>query len=435
MRYSRSMTSVKEELDQRLAFLALTGEDQRCLQELRPLLEQHADALVGAFYRHLLSFEPTRALLRDPAMKERLLQKQRDYLLSLAGASLDEQYVADRVRIGERHMEAGLEPRWYLGAYALYFSLLAPVIFEATREDPVRGERTVTALLKMLMLDAQIAMEAYIEKRERELEYLNQELASMGRELARDYEVQSVELRETTRRAQVAEQLASIATLVAGLAHEIGTPMGVIRGHAELLESGVSDARSRWRAQAIREQIDRISVIIQTLLNMAKPREPVRIEVDLRTLIDDTLGFLGEKFRRRNIVAERQLKSVPTLYGDPDRLQQLFLNLFLNAADAMPQGGTLRVSLKPVGNNGVEVRVADTGLGIPPEKLAQIFDPFFTTKTAGQGHGLGLVVAKGIVLDHEGSVDVRSELGRGTEFQITLPGGEPQSEVPAKPAV
>jgi two-component system NtrC family sensor kinase len=192
----------------------------------------------------------------------------------------------------------------------------------------------------------------------------------MGRELARDYEEQSVELRETTRRAQVAEQLASIATLVAGLAHEIGTPMGVIRGHAELLESGVSDARSRWRAQAIREQIDRISGIIQTLLNMAKPREPVRIEVDLRTLIDDTLGFLGEKFRRRNIAAERQLKTVPTLYGDPDRLQQLFLNLFLNAADAMPQGGTLRVSLKPVGNNGVEVRVADTGFGIPPEKLA-----------------------------------------------------------------
>jgi signal transduction histidine kinase len=389
---------------------------------------------VGAFYRHLLSFEPTRALLRDPAMKERLLQKQRDYLLSLAGASLDEQYVADRVRIGERHMEVGLEPRWYLGAYALYFSLLAPVIYEATREDPVRGERTVTALLKMLMLDAQIAMEAYIEKRERELEYLNQELASMGRELARDYEEQSVELRETTRRAQVAEQLASIATLVAGLAHEIGTPMGVIRGHAELLESGVSDARSRWRAQAIREQIDRISGIIQTLLNMAKPREPVRIEVDLRTLVDDTLGFLGEKFRRRNIVAERQLKTVPTLYGDPDRLQQLFLNLFLNAADAMPQGGTLRVSLKPVGNNGVEVCVADTGFGIPSEKLAQIFDPFFTTKTAGEGHGLGLVVAKAIVLDHEGSIDVRSELGRGTEFQITLPGGKPQSEVPAEPA-
>jgi signal transduction histidine kinase len=428
------MTSVKEDLDQRLAFLALTGEDQRCLQELRPLLEQHADTLVGAFYRHLLSFEPTRALLRDPAMKERLLQKQRDYLLSLAGASLDEQYVAERARIGERHMEVGLEPRWYLGAYALYFSLLTPVIFEGTREDPVRGERAVTALLKVLMLDAQIAMETYIEKRERELEYLNQELASMGRELARDYEEQSVELRQTTRRAQVAEQLASIATLVAGLAHEIGTPMSVIRGHAELLESSVSDARSRWRAQAIREQIDRISGIIQTLLNMAKPREPVRIEVDLRTLIDDTLGFLGEKFRRRSIVAERQLKTVPTLYGDPDRLQQLFLNLFLNAADAMPQGGTLQVSLKPVGNNGVEVRVADTGSGIPPEKLAQIFDPFFTTKTAGQGHGLGLVVAKTIVLDHEGSVNVRSELGRGTEFQITLTGGKPQSEVPDEPA-
>jgi len=422
----------QQDLDQRLAFLGLTAEDLRYLQELRPLLEQHAGALVGAFYRHLLSFEPTRALLHDPDVKERLMKKQREYLLSLASASLDETYLAERVRIGERHMEVGLEPRWYLGAYALYFSLLAPVVFESTREDVARGERTLSALVKLLMLDAQIAMESYIDKRERELEYLNQELATMGRDLARSYEEQSVELRDTVRRAQAAEQLASIAELVAGLAHEIGTPMGVIRGHAELLESSTSDERGRRRAQTIREQIDRISGIIQTLLNMARPREPVRIEVDLGTLLHDTLSFMGEKLQSRGIVVEHDFREVPTLYGDPDRLQQLALNLFFNAADAMPDGGTLRVTLRPAENGALDLAVSDTGCGIDADKLPRIFDPFFTTKPAGEGNGLGLVVAKNIVLDHAGEVDVKSEPGRGTEFRITLPTRKRQSEASAK---
>ena len=424
--------NAKQDLAQRLAFLGLTVEDQRYLEELRPLLEQHADALVGAFYRHLLSFEPTRDLLRDPAVKERLLEKQREYLLSLAGARLDEGYVAERVQIGKRHMEVGLEPRWYLGAYALYYSLLAPVVYESTRDDVVRGERTLSALVKVLLLDAQIAMEAYIERREHELEYLNRELATMGQVLARDYEEQSVELRDTARRAQAAEQLASIAELVAGLAHEIGTPMGVIRGHAELLESSVSDDKSRWRAKAIRDQIDRISGIIQTLLNMAKPREPVRIEVDLRALLEETLSFMGEKLSRLGIEVKRDFQSVPLLYGDPDRLQQLSLNLFFNAADAMPEGGTLRVGLEPEGDASVVLVVSDTGCGIPPDKVSQIFDPFFTTKPAGEGNGLGLVVARNIILDHAGEVDVTSSPSQGTEFRITLPIRQRQSEAPAK---
>ena len=422
----------KQDLGQRLAFLGLTGEDQRYLEALRPILEQHADALVGAFYRHLLSFEPTRALLSDPAVKERLIRKQHDYLLSLAGSKLDESYLAERMHIGERHVEVGLEPRWYLGAYALYFSLLAPVIHESARGDAVRVERTLIALLKVLLLDATIAMEAYIGKRERELEYLNQELGTMGRKLARDYEEQGVELREISRRAQAAEHLASIGTLVAGLAHEVGTPLGVIHGHAELLEAAVTDDRSRWRAKAIREQIDRISGIIQTLLNMAKPHEVVHIEVDLEALLDGTLGFLAEKFRRRGIEVERHLKTVPTLYGDPDRLQQLFLNLLLNAVDATPEGGTLKVSLRRKGSAAVEVRMLDTGCGLSAETLPRIFDPFFTTKTAGQGHGLGLVVAKSIVVDHDGTIDVSSEPERGTEFVIVLPRGKPQSEAPTK---
>jgi two-component system sensor histidine kinase HydH len=213
-----------------------------------------------------------------------------------------------------------------------------------------------------------------------------------------------------------------VATLVAGLAHEIGTPMGVIQGHAELLESSVSDERGRWRLRIIREQIDRISRIIQALLNTARPRDPVRVPIRLAPILDNCLSFLAEKFRRRGVEVERDYAAaVSEISGDSEKLQQLFLNLLLNAVDAMPQGGRIVVGLGPDGDKGLAVRIRDTGGGIPKEQQKRIFEPFYTTKEAGQGSGLGLVVAREIVAHHEGEIDVVSELGEGTEFRIRFP--------------
>ncbi|HET6304410.1 MAG TPA: protoglobin domain-containing protein, partial [Myxococcota bacterium] len=214
-------------LGRQLDYFELSDTDLDLLKRLRPLLEKHADSLVAAFYRHLLSFDATRRLLADPGVKERLLHKQRTYLLSLAGPEIDDAYVEGRRRIGEVHERIGLEPRWYLGAYALYSSLLTPLVCEEMDRDPEGAERTLAALQKLLLFDAQIAMETYIERREHDLEYLNRELSRTGNRLARDYEVQAAELRRTRERASAAERLASLGTLVAGLAHEIGTPMGV----------------------------------------------------------------------------------------------------------------------------------------------------------------------------------------------------------------
>ena len=414
---------MKEDLEERLEFLGLTETDRGLLAELRPLLEQHADRLVTAFYRHLLSFDATRRFLVDPAVKERLLEKQREYLLSLGSPEIDERFFEERKRIGQIHERIGLEPRWYLGAYALYFSLLKPVVYAEHRADPDHAQQTLTALLRLLLLDAQIAMEAYIERHERELEHANRELAEASRHLARDYEAQGQALRQTERRARAAEDLASIATLVAGLAHEIGTPMGVIRGHAEALGSAVEGERAQWRLRTILEQIDRISSIIQSLLNIARPKETVRVSIELAELLDTALAFLSQKLERRGVEVERSFAAVPEIVGDPDKLQQLFLNLFLNAIDAMPEGGTLRIELRPDGPDAVEITVADTGVGVAPRDLEQLFKPFFSTKPPGRGSGLGLVVAQGIVADHSGHIAVASEAGRGTVFTIRLPRG------------
>jgi len=417
---------MSESIDRRLAFLAYGEEDRKLLAALAPIIERHADRVVAAFYRHLLSFEETQRLLVDPDVKQRLMAKQRAYLLSLAGPEVDAGYVEDRVRIGVVHERIGLPLAWYLGSYAFYFNLLAPLIGEAYRTEPVRTERTLGALMKLLCLDAQLALEAYIERREQQLEFLNRELSEAGRDLARQVEERASELRQTERRARAAEELASVATLAAGLAHEIGTPMGVIRGHAELLERAVSDERSRWRLCTIQEQIDRISRIIEALLDLARPQRPDFRPTVLADVLEGTLSFLREKFRRRGIVVERAFGPAPPVLGDREKLQQVFLNLYLNAADAMGEGGTLRVGLDGVPPGQVRVRVMDDGAGIPPEALPHIFEPFYTTKEAGAGNGLGLVVAKSIVSDHGGTIEVTSEPGRGTEFRVLLPAAPSQ---------
>ena len=416
---------VDRALGEQLDYFELSEADLELLKRLRPLLEKHADALVGAFYRHILSFDATRRLLSDPKVKERLLHKQRAYLLSLAGPEIDDAYVAARRRIGEVHERIGLEPRWYLGAYALYSSLLTPLVCEDMGHDVERAERTLGALHKLLLFDAQIAMEAYIERRERDLEYLNRELARTGNRLARDYEVQAADLRRARERASAAERLASLGTLIAGLAHEVGTPMSVIQGHAKLLESSVQGEKAQWRLQTIGEQVGRISRIIQSLLNIARPARRAHAPVALDGLLDTTLSFLSEKFKARGVEVERSYEPAPSVLGDPERLQQLFLNLFLNATDAMPSGGRLRVRLGPAPGGEVEVRVADTGTGIAETDLERIFDPFFTNKPAGEGSGLGLAVVRGIVSDHAGTIDVASEPGKGTEFRIVLPAHTP----------
>jgi len=419
-----------------LAFFELGPRDLDNLARLQPLLEKHADGFVAGFYRHLLSFEGPRSLLADPEVKERLLVKQREYLLSLARPTLDADYFARRLAVGTTHVRVGLEPRYYLGAYSLYFRLLVPAVLEQFQRDLSLAEEIILSLQKLLMLDASVAMESYIARREERLEFQNRELASASLEAERRWGVEHAASRDATARARAAENLASLATIVAGLAHEIGTPMGVIQGHAELLESSVSSERGRAQLRTIRDQIERISHIIHTLLNMARPAERGDGPVDLAVLLRDTLAFLGEKLRAHGIRVEADLKEPAVILGNSDKLQQVFINLVLNAVDAMSEHGTLTVRLRAPDPDHFEVSLSDTGHGMAAETQARIFEPFFTTKEPGRGSGLGLAVVKGIVSDHGGAISVASAPGRGTEFRLTFPRAgsarAPQSEAPSK---
>jgi signal transduction histidine kinase len=228
-------------------------------------------------------------------------------------------------------------------------------------------------------------------------------------------------LNESEARARAAEDLASIAELASGLAHEIGTPMNIILGYARMLEGTLVSEKERERAQMICEQTKRVTKLIQTLLNLTHPRPTQHVSIGLSDIVEEALGFVKEKLRIHAIIVERKFDDTPAIRGDPEKLQQLFLNFFINAVDAMPDGGVLRVSIARGGSGEVQVRIADTGIGISSEAIGKIFEPFHTTKPRGKGSGLGLAVSKNIALEHQARIDVTSQLGQGTEFTIRFP--------------
>lgn len=227
-----------------------------------------------------------------------------------------------------------------------------------------------------------------------------------------------VELERQLRRS---EERASLGTLIAGLAHDIGTPMNVILGYIGMLGRSLSGQRDRERLQIVRSQVERVVHLVQTLLNFARPHDEAVREIDVADLLERALDLIPEMTRRRGITIERDFARAPTIRAQAERLERAFLNLYVNACDAMAEaGGTLRVTTEPL-PDGVRVRIADSGSGVPADALPRIFEAFFTTKEAGQGSGLGLFVTRGIVNEQGGEIEVSSEPGGGTEFRVDLP--------------
>ncbi|HSF09624.1 MAG TPA: PAS domain S-box protein [Nitrospirales bacterium] len=217
------------------------------------------------------------------------------------------------------------------------------------------------------------------------------------------------------------ERLAELGTLASGMAHEIGTPMNVILGRAELLMRKAQDERTRRGLETIVNQVERITKIMNQLLSFARKRPAVRQAVNLEVVMIDVLDVLQERLGKQHIQVKKTVSPhLPKVLADPDHMNQVLLNLILNACQAMGDGGTLSLALHPT-DDTVELTVQDTGSGIPHEQLAKIFDPFFSTKAVGEGTGLGLTVVHGILQEHQGAIRVSSVPGQGTTFIVSLP--------------
>ncbi|MBV8207516.1 MAG: GAF domain-containing protein [Acidobacteria bacterium] len=223
-----------------------------------------------------------------------------------------------------------------------------------------------------------------------------------------------------------AEKLSSIGLLAAGVAHEVNTPLAVISSYAQMLAKQLTgDDRKSSLLEKITRQTFRASEIVNNLLNFSRTGGGEFADVDLNQIIRETLALVEHQLSTSRIRIVQDLTSdLPRIHGNTGKLQQVFLNLVLNARDAMPSGGTLTVRTR--NGSGANVAISDTGTGIAPEHLSRIYDPFFTTKTAPRqgerrGTGLGLAVTYGIIQEHAGKIWVESEAGQGTTFFLEFP--------------
>jgi PAS domain S-box-containing protein len=235
-------------------------------------------------------------------------------------------------------------------------------------------------------------------------------------------------LEDVTDRAQLEEQLrisekmASLGLLAAGVAHEVNTPLTGISSYTQMLleQASPDDPRTKL-LEKIEKQTFRAARIVNGLLTLSRPTPAdasERAPVNLNTVIVDVLSLLEHQLEKSNIKVRRELAQGPVLIdGFEFKMQQVFLNLLLNARDAMPRGGWLTIATRVDGGDAV-AEVSDTGSGIPAEHLARIYDPFFTTKAIGQGTGLGLSIAYGIVREHDGAIHCDSVSGQGTRFTL-----------------
>jgi two-component system, NtrC family, sensor kinase len=225
-----------------------------------------------------------------------------------------------------------------------------------------------------------------------------------------------------------ADKLSSIGLLAAGVAHEVNTPLGrhlFLHPDAFQATAGRSAKIGLGLLEKITRQTFRASEIVNNLLNFSRTSGSEIGDVDVNKVIADTLALLEHQFKVAKVEVEHApAPKLQPIQGNPGRLQQVFLNLFLNAKDAMPGGGKLRVAT--MNGDSVSVSVSDTGSGIAPEHIQRIYDPFFTTKTSpregqSRGTGLGLSVTYGIIQEHAGKIRVESHPGAGTTFTLDFP--------------
>lgn len=229
------------------------------------------------------------------------------------------------------------------------------------------------------------------------------------------------------REAQLARtsRMAAVGTLTAGIAHELNNPLNNISLNAEALHEGLSNYTDDQKLKMLADivsQVERASATVRNLLDFTRVEKPVVVSLSVENVVREARRLVANEAEINRVEFDLKLPlDLPKVQGNPRDLQQMFLNLFLNAIQAMPNGGVLTVRGKTTGDRAIEIEVTDTGVGIPEENIGSVFDPFFTTKEVGAGTGLGLAVSYGIVQKHNGTITVRSKLGEGTTFVVRLP--------------
>jgi signal transduction histidine kinase len=285
---------------------------------------------------------------------------------------------------------------------------------EEERILPIVSDLVASILLNVRLYHELAQYSRIMEKRTKLLEEMNERLTRTQAQL-----VQS-------------EKLAGIGLFAGGIAHEMNNPLMGITGHLDLLiEENQDNPELLERLEVIRKQAERCSRIVHGVLDFARFAPDEWAEVDINSSLEELLTLIEPQLRRQNIEVVRDFsRNLPSVMGNRNRLQQVFLNIISNAQKAMPNGGVFRLETRVESGRQrrVVISFADSGCGIPEENIAKVFDPFFTTAEVGKGTGLGLAISFGIVKDHGGEIVVDSKRDCGTTFKVILPVGQRRKE-------
>jgi len=302
------------------------------------------------------------------------------------------------------------------GSFQVVFRI-QPIYNESGYDSVLINVIDVTALVA----SRREAQSAYLEleKKVQELQQSRLVMLNMMQDMGEANRV----LKETQDQLIQQEKMSSIGTLAAGVAHEFNNILAGMMGFASLAQA--DPARSARLAEIILREGDHAAKVIRSLLSFSKHGEQSLAPVDLKLVVEDVLSLTHREFDKNDIAVETEYAPVPLLMVDVSQIEQVLLNMFINACHALEGGGKLKVSLKTV-DKEILIAIEDTGCGVPPEHLPKIFDPFFSTKGVWgkdkqAGVGLGLSVSRNIIAAHHGRIEVQSTVGKGTTFTIHLP--------------
>jgi signal transduction histidine kinase len=368
---------------------------ERALRAFHPIAEGSFVRIADVFYRQILEHDGARQALQGGESKvghlKVTLQKWMDELLL---GPWDDAYYERRCRIGRVHVKIALPQHYMFGAMDILRCELTAIVEDALREDAAGRRGMLEAIAKILDLELAIMLHTYRE-----------DLLAL-------------------QAGHFNEKLASMKTLTAGLSHEIRNPLNSARLQLEVLERRLRRLSPDLQPALlepqtlVQDEIRRLEHILQDFLQFARPATLKPAPVPVTSLFAKVLDLLEEDADRRGIALERRIDTDVSIAGEEARLRQVLMNLTLNALDATPGGGWVRVSASATPES-VVMAVEDSGAGVPPELRERIFEPFFTTKPAGSGLGLPMVHA--IVTQHGGTVTVESAQGGGARFVLRLP--------------
>ncbi len=402
--YNRLMPGVL--LAEIVSYVGFTEADAANLRGLGPVVKPRIPEVVRSFYEVLTQHPQARQIFRGG--EAQILRQQEllsDWLRELFDLPLDDDYCRARFQIGSTHVQVGLPQRYMLMGMEIVWREICKVVRQGKIAE---AEVKLGSLHKLMMIDLAIMVESYQASDAERVR--NQERNAVAEQLVR------------------AEHLAEIGQLAASLAHEIKNPLAGISGAIQIIGAGMSaDDPHREIVHEILGQIDRLDATVRDLLMYARPSPPKARELKLDALVQRVLGLL----RREPDVRRVKVEYAPNdgqsvLHADEAQIEQLLVNLILNAAHASPDGATIEVSAESL-NFYTRLMIRDRGHGMRPDVLERSLEPFFTTKA--KGTGLGLAICRRIAESHGGVITVDSKVGEGTTVCVELPRGSR----PAKP--